>query len=252
MNSNQSHHGQPGGAPYDRDREMDDRHRAIQQHEEMARRDQEREREREREAADRFQSTHQSSSAGSIPIHQPVASRIPGAIHSPGGLLANHNGSTSSMPIAPGPMQSYGGPPPPSDHTRPLQHGGQGASGQHQGYGSMPHSQPAQGGPPPPPGGGSVFGGPLQQQPPQPPQDAQRPGQQGAPMVNVPAGGPQIPGGITQGQQPILNVRESQRRKTPVVFGTASRCTCHSGHVCLKNFSRGDCLTCIWSANTML
>ncbi|KAJ2973397.1 hypothetical protein NQ176_g6630 [Zarea fungicola] len=100
MNSNQSHHGQPGGAPYDRDREMDDRHRAIQQHEEMARRDQERERERERDRENnsQFQSAHQSS-AGSIPIHQPVASRTSGAIHSPGGLLANYNGSTSSVPI---------------------------------------------------------------------------------------------------------------------------------------------------------
>lgn len=208
MNSNQSHHGQPGGAPYDRDREMDDRHRAIQQHEEMARRDQERERERERdrESNSQFQSAHQSS-AGSIPIHQPVASRTSGAIHSPGGLLANYSGSTSSVPIGgpPGPMQSYGGP----DHGRPLQHGGQGAGGQHQGYGPLPHGQPTQGGPAPPPGGGSVFGGPLQPQQ-QPPQDAQRQGQQGAPMVNVPQGG-QLPGGITQGQQPILNVSKSRK-----------------------------------------
>ncbi|KGQ06205.1 Transcriptional regulatory protein SIN3 [Beauveria bassiana D1-5] len=208
MNSNQSHHVQSGGAPYTS--EMEERHRVMQQqHDDIMRRDQERERERERdrEAADRFQSAHQSS-AGSIPIHQPVASRIPGAIHSPGGLLANHNGDTSAMPLggSSGPMQNYGGPPPPNDHSRPLQHGGPGASGQHPGYGSMAHGQPAQGGPPPPPPGtGSVFGGPLQQQP-QPPQDAQRPGQQGAPMVNVPPpGGSQIPGGITQGQQPILN-----------------------------------------------
>ncbi|KAM3555249.1 hypothetical protein MY1884_005700 [Beauveria asiatica] len=207
MNSNQSHHVQPGGAPYPS--EMDQRHRVMQQqHDEIMRRDQERERERERdrEVADRFQSAHQSS-AGSIPIHQPVASRIPGAIHSPGGLLANHNGSASAMPIGgpSGPMQNYGGPPPPNDHSRPLQHGGPGASGQHPAYGSMPHGQPPQGGPPPPPGTGSVFGGPLQQQS-QPPQDAQRPGPQGAPMANVPPpAGSQIPGGITQGQQPILN-----------------------------------------------
>lgn len=210
MNSNQSHHGQSGGAPYDRDREMDDRHRALQQHDEMARREPERdtrERDRDREN-ERFQSAHQSS-AGSIPIHQPVASRITGAIHSPGGLLANHNGSTSSMPIGgpPGPMQNYGGPPP-NDHTRPLQHGGQGAGGQHQGYGSMPHGPPAQGGPAPPSSGGSVFGGPLQQQPPPPLPEAQRPGQQGAPMGNVPAGGPGGPGAMNQGQQPILNVSE--------------------------------------------
>lgn len=101
----------------------------------------------------------------------------------------------------------------------------------------MPHGQPAQGGPPLPSAGGSVFGGPLQQQPQQPPQDTQRPGQQGAPMVNVPAGGPQIPGGITQGQQPILNVSKLHEQAS-VVFGTASAHAGHHGHTCLENFSQ--------------
>lgn len=203
MNSNQNLHGRAGSGapPYERDREMDDRQRAMQQHEEMARRDQERERERERdrEAADRFQSTHQSS-AGSIPIHQPVASRISGAIHSPGGLLANHNGNPPSMPIG-GPPGPYGGPP--QGEHRPMQHGGQGANAQHQGYGPISHSQPPSSGPQTAPSGSSAaFGGPLQGQP----QDGQRPGQQAPAIANAPPGGPQIPGGITQGQQPILNV----------------------------------------------
>ena len=54
-----------GPAGYDRDREMDDRHRALQQREEMARRDQERERERERDRErdrDRWKSTRLNSS----------------------------------------------------------------------------------------------------------------------------------------------------------------------------------------------
>lgn len=203
--NNQNLHGRPGGAPYDRDREMDDRHRAIQQHEEMSRRDQEREREREREreSADRYQSAHQSS-AGSIPIHQPVASRISGAIHSPGGLLANHNGSNSSMPIGgpSGPLPSYGAGQ--NDHSRQMQHGGQSSgSSQHQAFAAISHSQAPQN-----PshtvasGTNAVFGGPLQGQQ----QDAQRAAQPGPPASNVAQGGHQIPGGITQGQQPILNV----------------------------------------------
>ncbi|KYK57597.1 histone deacetylase complex protein [Drechmeria coniospora] len=232
--NNQNLHGRNGGAPpYDREREreMEDRHRAMQQHEEM-RRDQERERERDRERdrdrepADRYQSTPHQSSAGSIPIHQPVASRIPGAIHSPGGLLANHNGGAPSTHLGapPGPMANFGGPLQ-SEHNRPpmQQHA---AGSQHQMFAPIPHPQP----PPNPPqtaptGPTAVFGGPLQQQqqqqqqpppppPPstqsQPPQQAQQDGQRGAkppaaPIVGMTPAGHQIPGGITQGQQPILN-----------------------------------------------
>ncbi|KAK5992488.1 hypothetical protein PT974_05895 [Cladobotryum mycophilum] len=144
--NNHSIHGLTSVAPYDREREMDERHRAIQQHEEMARRDQEREkeREREREQGDRYPSAPHQSSAGSIPIHQPVASRISGAIHSPGGLLANHNGNAPTIPIgAPsGPLANFGGPLQ-NEHGRQIQHGGPGgANAQHQIFASMPHNQP--------------------------------------------------------------------------------------------------------------
>ncbi|KAL7802136.1 hypothetical protein V8C44DRAFT_345817 [Trichoderma aethiopicum] len=203
MNS-QNLHGHGGGAPYDREREMDERHRAIQQHEEMARRDQERERERERERdSDRYPPAPHQSSAGSIPIHQPVASRISGAIHSPGGLLANHNGNAPpiSLGAPPGPLGSFGGPLQ-SEHARPIQHGGPGgANGQHQMFASISHTQPPPNGSQAAPGGG-IFGGPLQ---PQHPQEGGRGGQQNATMVGVAPGGHQMPGGITQGQQPILN-----------------------------------------------
>lgn len=183
---------------------MDERHRAIQQHEEMARRDQERDRERERERdSERYPPAPHQSSAGSIPIHQPVASRISGAIHSPGGLLANHNGNAPPIPLgAPsGPLGNFAGPLQ-GEHGRPIQHGGPGgANGQHQMFASMSHTQPPPNGSQAAPGGG-IFGGPLQ---PQHQQEGGRGGQQNASMVGVAPGGHQIPGGITQGQQPILN-----------------------------------------------
>ncbi|KAL7901807.1 hypothetical protein HDV63DRAFT_376636 [Trichoderma sp. SZMC 28014] len=203
MNS-QNLHGHGGSAPYDRERDMDERHRAIQQHEEMARRDQERDRERERERdSERYPPAPHQSSAGSIPIHQPVASRISGAIHSPGGLLANHNGNAPPIPLgAPsGPLGNFGGPLQ-GEHGRPIQHGGPGgANGQHQMFASISHTQPPPNGSQAAPGGG-IFGGPLQ---PQHQQEGGRGGQQNASMVGVAPGGHQIPGGITQGQQPILN-----------------------------------------------
>lgn len=206
MNS-QNLHGHGGGAPYDREREMDERHRAIQQHEEMARRDQERERERERERdSDRYPPAPHQSSAGSIPIHQPVASRISGAIHSPGGLLANHNGNAPPISLgAPsGPLGTFGGPLQ-SEHGRPIQHGGPGgANGQHQMFASISHTQPPPNNSQAAPGGG-IFGGPLQ---PQHQQDGGRGGQPNATMAGVAPGGHQMPGGITQGQQPILNVSD--------------------------------------------
>lgn len=203
MNS-QNLHGHGGSAPYDRERDMDERHRAIQQHEEMARRDQERDRERERERdSERYPPAPHQSSAGSIPIHQPVASRISGAIHSPGGLLANHNGNAPPIPLgAPsGPLGNFGGPLQ-GEHGRPMQHGGPGgANGQHQMFASISHTQPPPNGSQAAPGGG-IFGGPLQ---PQHQPEGGRGGQQNASMVGVAPGGHQIPGGITQGQQPILN-----------------------------------------------
>ncbi|OAQ62617.1 paired amphipathic helix repeat domain-containing protein [Pochonia chlamydosporia 170] len=201
--NNQNLHGRSGGPPYDRDREMDDRHRAMQQHEDMRRdqeRERERERDREREQADRYQQgpgvPHQSS-AGSIPIHQPVASRIPGAIHSPGGLLANHSGNP------PPPGASLGAPSGPVNFGGPLQQSGA-ASQQHQMYAPIGHSQAPPSAGQPAPASAAGFGGPqAQQQPGQ--QDRGAAAKGAAAIVGVTPGGHQIPGGITQGQQPILN-----------------------------------------------
>ncbi|RKL14977.1 Transcriptional regulatory protein SIN3 [Fusarium oxysporum] len=200
-----------GPVVYDRDREMEERHRALQQREEMARRDQEREREqrererdRDRESNDRYQSTPHHSSAGSIPIHQPVASRISGAIHSPGGLLANHNGNPQ-IPLGnpPGPPLAAFGGPLQSEHNRPVQHGGPNNSNtQPQMFAPMPHGGPPTSTQAAANSVAAVFGGPLQQQPP----EGQRGGQQSAPFNPAAASAAhQLPGGITQGQQPILN-----------------------------------------------
>lgn len=92
-----------------REREMLERHRQ----EEMAR---EQQREREREQVERQQLERQQreqqhhpvqSHPGSIPIHQPVASKVPNSIHGPNGLLSNLGGS--APPGAPqNPMQSSG------------------------------------------------------------------------------------------------------------------------------------------------
>ncbi|KAF5555154.1 transcription regulatory protein [Fusarium napiforme] len=201
-----------GPVVYDRDREMEERHRALQQREEMARRDQEREREqrdrerdRDRESNDRYQSTPHHNSAGSIPIHQPVASRISGAIHSPGGLLANHNGNPQ-IPLGnpPGPPLAAFGGPLQSEHSRPVQHGGPNNSNtQPQMFAPMPHGGPPTSTQAAANSVAAVFGGPLQQQPP----EGQRGGQQGAPFNPAAASAAhQLPGGITQGQQPILNI----------------------------------------------
>ncbi|CAK7228968.1 Transcriptional regulatory protein sin3 [Sporothrix bragantina] len=185
------------------------------------------------------------NSAGSIPIHQPVASRISGAIHSPNGLLANHGAGTGG---APPPPQQIGGPPPPSGYggpPPPMHSAGGDPSRQHPSiqeqqqqqqpmYSMMPHNgapgppngaMGPSGGPPP-----SVFGGPLQpdnrggQQPPQsygaggmgpqghngpppPPPQAQQSSQQGP-------SGP----GVNQGQQPILNDALSYLDQVKVQF----------------------------------
>jgi paired amphipathic helix protein Sin3a len=201
-------------ALFSRDRDMDDqRHRAIQQQaEEMAH--------REREQGDRQHrepyppSAPHHNSAGSIPIHQPVASRISGAIHSPGGLLANH-GSSAAPPLplgAPsGPVAAFGGPLH-AESNRP--HPSQTNSSQHQMFAAIPHNSippnNSAGGPPPGP-----FGGPLQEN--------QRPPQSGpygsAGGSGAPGGGsggaggmpgphpmPGGPVGVAHGQQPILNV----------------------------------------------
>ncbi|RKF60759.1 Paired amphipathic helix protein pst1 [Golovinomyces cichoracearum] len=63
---------------------------------------------RERQHREQYQKSapHQGNTS-TIPIHQPVASRVPGAIHNPGGILANHSDIQSSGPMV---VQRFGGP----------------------------------------------------------------------------------------------------------------------------------------------
>jgi paired amphipathic helix protein Sin3a len=195
----------------DREREMEEqqmRERHMRQQEEMVQREREHN-ERERQHREQqYQSIPQhQNNTGTIPIHQPVASRLPGAIHSPGGLLANHGASAQAGPLgAPsGPGNAFGGPLHSEGNRSLQQHNQQNAIAQqqHQMFGpSLLNHPPASTGPHGAPGGPSaVFGGPLQQ-------DAAA-----RVMQQVPFGGPmgsghQIPGGaaLGQGQQPILNV----------------------------------------------
>ncbi len=153
------------------------------------------------------------SNAGSLPIHQPVASRVSGAIHSPGGLLANHGGAAQPVPLgAPsGPVNSFGGPVP-GEANRPHPHNAQNASSQMFGALGGHNTGPAgpSGGP------GPVFGGPLQQdggrQNQGIPFASAGPGAGGAGGPGAMAGGgpmPANPGALPQGQQPILNVSDS-------------------------------------------
>lgn len=165
---------------------------------------------RDRESAERHQrdqfpaGTPRQSNTASLQIHQPVASRLPGAIHSPGGLLATHGGAGPPIPLgAPsGPVTSFGGPLQP-ESNRPLPHNAQNASTQM--FGAIGgHNQ----GPPGSSGAaGHLFGGPLQQ-------DSNR-ASQGLPFGSnggaIPGGAHPMPGaggagGMPQGQQPILNV----------------------------------------------
>jgi len=215
---------------FDRDRELDEqRHRALHP-EEIARREREmerdrgeRERDRDRDEADRQHresyppTAPHHSSTGSIPIHQPVASRISTSITGPGGLLSNHGSSAPSMPMsgpsAPGPSYSSSLH---SEPSRPSQHGGPGtgsAPQQHQMFAPMSHGP---NGPNSSLGGsgasGSMFGGPLPQENnrglPQEPSGVRS--MQQMPYNSTMGGGhsmPPGPGGMPQGQQPILNVR---------------------------------------------
>ncbi|SPQ18333.1 7f40f6cf-cb5a-48eb-956d-18c86878a74f [Thermothielavioides terrestris] len=241
MNNQPLHGG--GGFDRDRDRDVDEqRHRALHQ-DDMARREREREhdrdrerereRDREREEAERQHrdayppTAPHHSSAGSLPIHQPVASRISNSITGPGGLLANHGSSAPSLamggPSAPAP--GFGGPLH-GDSARPAQHhGGPGATQppQHQIYAPMSHgpngpsnSLGGSGGPP------SIFGGPLQQENGRPmPQDGVRGMQQQLPFGSSMGPGhamPAGPGGMPQGQQPILNDALSYLDQVKVQF----------------------------------
>lgn len=200
----------------DRERELEEQHLREQQHimrqqEEMAqRRDHE---DRERHRRDQQQQQYQSvpqhqNNTGTIPIHQPVASRLAGAIHSPGGLLANHNGSSQPGPLgAPtGPGNAFGGPLH-AEANRSIQPHNQqqnpAAQQQHQIFGPniinhvVGQAAPIGVNQAAAPG----FGGPLQ------PEAAARS------MQQMPFGGPggaahpaQGAPALGQGQQPILNV----------------------------------------------
>jgi paired amphipathic helix protein Sin3a len=209
--NNQPPHGLDRERERERERDMEEqqmRERHMRQQEEMVQREREHN-ERERQHREQqYQSIPQhQNNTGTIPIHQPVASRLPGAIHSPGGLLANHGASAQSGALgAPsGPGNTFGGPLHNEGNRSLQQHNQQNAIAQqqHQMFGpSLLNHPPASAAPHGAPGGPSaVFGGPLQQD------AAARVMQQvpfGAPMGS----GHQIPGGaaLGQGQQPILNV----------------------------------------------
>lgn len=203
-----------GPSTFDRERELEEQHRRALQQEDLAQREREhneRERqERERQHREQYSAPHQNHT--SIPLHQPVASRVPGAIHSPGGLLANHGGPPPPPPPsgplgAPsGPVNAFGGPLH-GDSNRSLPHNMQNDGAQqpqHQMFGpniinhQPPSNMPISG----PPGPGVPgFGGPLQQDP---ARMQQIPfGGQMTPGHQMPAGAPALGQG---GQQPILNV----------------------------------------------
>lgn len=216
MNS-QPPHGPPGiDRDREREREIDEqqlreRERHLIRQQEMQ---QEREREhheRERQNREHYQPVPQhQNNTGTIPIHQPVASRLPGAIHSPGGLLANMSSSVQSGSLgAPsGPGNAFGGPLH-NEASRPIQQHGQQntvTQQQHQMFGpSLLNHQAASAAPLGAPAGPStVFGGPLQAE------TAARAIQQQVPFGGPMGGNHQIPGApaLGQGQQPILNVSQ--------------------------------------------
>ncbi|KAI9812481.1 MAG: Transcriptional regulatory protein sin3 [Pycnora praestabilis] len=172
------------------ERQARDRHRQQQQEDIANREREQREREyRERQQREQEQQQQQpapqlhQNHTGSIPIHQPVASKVPTAIHGPNGILSSlGGGGGSNIPGAPlgapsGPVNIFGGPSQPSE--------------------SAPRSFMQQ-----------ASQGPQQQQH-QPSQQFQQQHQQllgfnGTPGVH------QMPGtvaGLPQGQQPILNTR---------------------------------------------
>lgn len=174
----------------------------------------ERERERDREAGDRpsrepYQpNAPHHSNAGSLPIHQPVANRYAGTIHSPGGLLAGHGASSSNMPLGAPAGPSGPGPVGPihNESNRQAPHGAQNGApaSQHPMFAPGPHgSMPPNGSMGTSTGAAAVFGPPLQAE-----------GGRGAPQPMPFAGGMPpgnamgpAPGTMNQGQQPILNVR---------------------------------------------
>ncbi|KAL5336841.1 hypothetical protein BJX70DRAFT_371263 [Aspergillus crustosus] len=106
----------PSPQSINQERERDSRERELierQRQEEMVHRERE---QREREQIERQQLERQrdqqhhpvQSHTGSIPLHQPVASKVPNTIHAPGGLLSNLGGNPTNGPH--GAMQASGGP----------------------------------------------------------------------------------------------------------------------------------------------
>jgi paired amphipathic helix protein Sin3a len=92
---------------------MLERQREIHREEEIIQREREL-RERDREQAERYHREQQQhhpvqSHTGSIPIHQPVASKVPNSIHGPNGLLSNLSANTASNPPQ-GSLQTSNGP----------------------------------------------------------------------------------------------------------------------------------------------
>lgn len=104
----------PSPQSLNRDRERDSRERELierqRQQEEMVHREREqREREREQLERQREQGHHPvQSHTGSIPLHQPVASKVPNTIHGPNGLLSHLGSNPPNGPQ--GPMQPSGAP----------------------------------------------------------------------------------------------------------------------------------------------
>lgn len=179
---------------------------------------------REREQAERqhreqFQTpgAPHHSNAASLPLHQPVAARMP-TIHSPGGLLANHGGSAPSIPLvgSAASTAAFGGPLH-NDAGRPPPHGGPpvGSAPQHQIFAPIQHGPGPNGAVNGVNGAASLFGGPLQQDAPRGgPPEAGRTlqhmpfpgGVSGAPPMPAPGMPAAGAAGLPQGQQPILNV----------------------------------------------
>ncbi|KAJ5124885.1 Histone deacetylase interacting [Penicillium bovifimosum] len=107
-----------------RERERDSREREIierQRQEEMAHRERERERDHREQIErqlDRRDPQHHpvQSHTGSIPLHQPVANKVPNSIHGPGGLLStlggnpqnSHQGGPQSAAGLFGPQMQHG------------------------------------------------------------------------------------------------------------------------------------------------
>lgn len=196
----------------EREREIEEQHMREQQHH-MRQQQEELAQERERQRRE-YQSVPQhQTNTGSLTIHQPVASRIPGAIHSPGGLLANHGGSAQPAPHAgpAGPPGNAFGGPLHGEANRPMQQINQQnavAHQQHQMFGPnlVNHVTGSAAALPVAPGAAQGFGGPLQSD------AAARSMQQmpfGAPVQGGGAAAhPAQNGGapLGQGQQPILNV----------------------------------------------